>query len=60
MSKFILSFLLSFGFGVETYAQNERFAFQDTLNGKGIQKGFLFYKYDRFGNFIKTSYWGGF
>ena len=32
MSKFILSFLLSFGFGVDSYAQIERFAFQDTLN----------------------------
>ncbi|MBP6091877.1 MAG: hypothetical protein KA521_11550 [Crocinitomicaceae bacterium] len=32
LSKFILSFLLSFGFGVDSYAQIERFAFQDTLN----------------------------
>lgn len=32
MSKFVLSFLLSYGFGVDSYAQPERFAFQDTLN----------------------------
>lgn len=32
MSKFILSFLSLFGFGVDSYAQIERFAFQDTLN----------------------------